>query len=87
MFQECLKEVSGKCLGCIKKVLWVFPVRLKRVPSSWGFQGNLKEVRCVREVSMAFQGCFKEVSKKFQESFKIVSRKFQGNLKEFQSEF
>ena len=47
-----------------------------------GSQGHFKEVRrCVREVSIEFQGQFKEVLKKFEGYFKKVSRKIKGCFK------
>ena len=38
--------------------------------------------RCVKDVSMVFQGSFQKVSMKFEECFKKASKVFQGCFKE-----
>ena len=53
-FQECFKEVSGIFLGCCKKVLSEFPVRIKGVSGSskWVLTGFEKCLKGVTKTSL-----------------------------------
>ena len=81
-FQGSFRDVSRK-LGCLQKVLRVFPGSLKGV--SRKFQECYKKVsRVFRGSFRKYQGCFKKVSWVFQLWLTGVSRSFKWGSRVFE---